>query len=382
MAAMKLHGRDPKTGQGIRLTVEDGKVAAVEAAQVDDDIWISPGLVDLQVNGFAGFDLNEDHLSSKTVSALVRQLLTTGVTSFAPTLITAEQRSLLHRLESLAEACNNDPLVQACVAFIHMEGPSISPRDGFRGAHPLQHVRPPSVDEFAQWQQASGGRIGMVTLSSHYEGVEEYIAFLSKQGIHVALGHTDATADQVARAVRAGARISTHLGNGLPAEIPRHANPIWSQLTQDELTASLITDGHHLPAPVLNAILRAKGSGRCMLVSDAVALAGMPPGEYQSNIGGRVQLSNDGRLSIAGSSLLAGSATPLIRCLERAVRMTGLPLADVLPMATAIPGSFIGRGTLDVSQRADILRFHWSEQSSTLTVVDVWCAGELVHSAS
>lgn len=376
MEAIAILGRDPETGDGVRLTVVDGRIAGIEPARVEENVFLSPGLVDLQVNGFGGLDLNEDGLRTETVMTLVRRLVATGVTTFAPTLITASQDSLLERLARIAEAADRDPLARACIAFVHMEGPAISPRDGFRGAHPLQHVRLPSTEEFAQWQQACGGRIGMVTLSPHYDGVEEYIAWLVAQGVHVALGHTDASDEQIIRAVRTGARIATHLGNGIAAEIPRHQNPIWSQLAQDELTASFIADGHHLPASVLRSMMRAKGLDRSMLVSDAVALAGMPPGEYESNIGGRVDLSEDGRLSIAGSSLLAGSAMPLIRCVERAVRMTGLSLAEVLRAATVVPGRFAGRGALAAGARADILRFRWDEANGTVAIEEVWVAGE------
>jgi N-acetylglucosamine-6-phosphate deacetylase len=383
MSRTQVLGREPATGRSVIVTIEKGRILLVESTDIPSDLWISAGLVDLQVNGYFGLDLNGHDPSAKTVSKLARALLATGVTSFAPTVITAPEEAIVHRLACIADACARDSIAAACIPFIHMEGPHISPLDGFRGAHPLGSVRPPSLSEFERWQAACNGLIGLVTLSPHFPGSEDYIAALVERGVHVSLGHTDASHKQVEAAVQAGARLSTHLGNGIALQLDRHPNPLWSQLAEDRLTASFIADGHHLPAETLRAMVRAKGLDRCILVSDAVALAGMQPGCYDVAIGGRVELSLDGRLSMEGTSTLAGSAVPLITCVGRAARMTGLPLVEVLAMATKNPGQFAdNRGRLLAGERADIFRFHWDEQASIATVSDVWLAGELVHQAS
>lgn len=382
MSRTQVAGRDPATGRGVMVTIEEGSIALVEPTDATSGPWISAGLVDLQVNGYFGLDLNGNDPSAETVSKLARALLATGVTSFAPTVITAPEKEILRRVACIAEACANDSVAAACIPFIHMEGPHISPRDGFRGAHPLESVRPPSLSEFERWQEACNGLIGMVTLAPHFPGSEDYISALVERGVLVSLGHTDASHEQIEAAVRAGARLSTHLGNGIALQLDRHPNPIWSQLAEDRLTASFIADGHHLPAEALRAMVRAKGPDRCMLVSDAVALAGMQPGRYDVAIGGRVELSPDGRLSMDGTSTLAGAAVPLITCVGRAACMTGLSLAEVLAMATLNPGCFAGnRGRLLAGERADIFRFHWNEQESIATVSDVWLAGELMYQA-
>jgi N-acetylglucosamine-6-phosphate deacetylase len=373
-------GREPVTGRVVMVTIEEDMILLVEPTDAPSDLWISAGLVDLQVNGYFGLDLNGHDPSAKTVSNLARALLATGVTSFAPTLITSPETEIVRRLACIAEACAKDSVAAACIPFIHMEGPHISPRDGFRGAHPLESVRPPSIPEFERWQRACNGLIGLVTLSPHFPGSEDYISALAERGVHVSLGHTDASHQQIEVAVRAGARLSTHLGNGLALRLDRHPNPLWSQLAEDRLSASFIADGHHLPAETLRAMVRTKGLDRCILVSDVVALAGMPPGHYDVAIGGRVELSPDGRLSMDGTSTLAGAAVPLITCVGRAVQMTGLPLADVLAMATRNPGRFAGnRGRLLAGERADIFRFHWNERESIATVNDVWLAGEVMY---
>lgn len=383
MHSLQIEGRDVQTGAGMVLSVRKGHIASCHPAKPKGDCWLAPGLIDLQVNGYRGCDLNEDAVNTATVSRLVRELLAVGVTTFVPTLITASPEQLLARLRVIAEARRTDVLARACIPFIHVEGPHVSPKDGYRGAHDLQHVRPPSVQEFAAWQQASGGLVGMVTLSPHFPGSEDYIRTLHAQHVHVAVGHTHASAAQIRAAVRAGAAFSTHLGNGIPERIERHNNPLWSQLAEPRLTAMFIGDGHHLPADTLKAMLRAKNPGRSILVSDVVALGGMPAGRYLASIGGEVELSTDGRLSIVGTSYLAGAARPLIDCIGTTARLTGLPLRRVLRMATLHPGQVACQGgSLAPGSRADVLQLHWDQERSTIRVQAVWLAGEQVGPAS
>ena len=229
---------------------------------------------------------------------------------------------------------------------------------------------------FERWQHAADGHVGMVTLSPHFSESPAYIAALVEQGIHVAIGHTDAWPEQVQSAIDAGARLSTHLGNGIAREIPRHRNPLWSQLADDRLTATFIADGHHLPPDMLKAMLRAKGVERSILISDSVALAGMPAGVYTTPVGGRVELHPDGRLCVLGSELLAGATASLAQCIGHLVRVIGAPLHEALTMATANPGRFAAcRGQLKPGSRADVLRFRWKDD---VLVEDVWLAGERV----
>lgn len=375
--ASDVIGRNPRTGQCIRVQTEGGFITSIANCDETTNLWLSAGLVDLQVNGYQGLDLNSDDVVPETVAALAQAMFAIGVTCFAPTVITASEATILHHLRAIASAYKSDSRVAACVPFIHIEGPHISPLDGYRGAHPKEFVRPPSLEEFERWQEASGGLVGLVTLSPHFDRSDEYISALVSRGIHVAIGHTHASFEQIRTAVNAGARLSTHLGNGISPQIARHPNPLWSQLADDRLTASFIADSHHLPAETLKTMIRAKGLERSLLVSDTVALAGMPAGTYTAPVGGSVELSSDGRLSMAGTTTLAGAIIPLVRCIGKAVRMTGLSLAEVLMMATANPGRFAhGRGLLQTGMRADFIRFHWTDE---IVLQDVWLAGELVH---
>jgi N-acetylglucosamine-6-phosphate deacetylase len=197
------------------------------------------------------------------------------------------------------------------------------------------------------------------------------------QGILVGIGHTSATSDQIHEAVFAGARLSTHLGNGASAMLPRHPNFIWAQLANERLDAGFIADGFHLPADTFKAMLRAKGLDRAYLVSDIAAVAGMPPGIYDQPIGGRVQLASDGRLSVAGTPYLAGASRPLCQDVALAVRMADLTLADGMRLATINPGRFAGgRGRLAVGEVADLILFDWEQGAASLAIRETYAAGQ------
>ena len=379
MTTTRVTGRDVGSGQGISVTVADGRIAAIEPAgpELMSGRYLAAGLIDLQVNGYGGLDLNDSAVTPERVAALTQMMIELGVTTYLPTLITASRASLLSNLATIAEARRQYPLCAQMIPFVHVEGPCLSPEDGPRGAHPREHIRAPDLDEVAEWQRVSGGLVGKITLSPHYDQVSEFIRALVGQGILVAIGHTSATAEQIHAAVAAGARLSTHLGNGSAAILPRHPNFIWAQLACDQLDAGFIADGFHLPADTFKAMLRAKGLERSYLVSDSAALAGMPPGIYDQPIGGRVELGPDGRLGVAGTPYLAGAARPLCEDVALAIRMADLTLADGLMLATANPGRFVGgRGRLAVGEVADLILFDWEQGAASLDIRETYVAGQ------
>mgnify|MGYP001809648595 CR=1 FL=1 len=287
MSERTISGIDPATGEGLAVTVRDGVIAAVTSGAPTGDMYLTPGFVDLQVNGFAGHDMNPGPAGTTpdAVAGLVEALRAQGVTRFCPTLITASASTLLASLRAIREA-RSRPDIAAAIPCVHVEGPWISPADGARGAHPPAHVRDPDPDEYEAWREASGGCVGLVTLCPARPGALDMIARLAARGVAVAIGHTDAGPEAIHAAAAAGARLSTHLGNGIAATLPRHPNAIWAQLADDRLSASFIADGHHLPDDTLTAMIRAKGIARSILVSDATALGGRPPGRYHTPIGG------------------------------------------------------------------------------------------------
>jgi N-acetylglucosamine-6-phosphate deacetylase len=369
-------GRIPSTGESLTVHCADGRIAAIEPGTSGANYWLTPGLVDLQVNGYRGDDLNADDLTIDTVQSLAHRMLAAGVTTFLPTLITASEEKVIRSLRIIAAARQAEPLLMHMIPFVHIEGPHIAPDDGPRGAHAREHVRPPDLAEFERWQDASGDLVGMVTLSPHYPGSPEYIYALSTRGIHISLGHTSASADQIHAAAAAGARLSTHLGNGVANLLPRHPNLIWAQLAEDRLTATFIADGHHLPVDTLTVMMRAKTVQRTVLVSDLVMLAGLPPGEYVTPVGGKVCLHPDGRLNVAGTPYLAGTTATLKDAIAYVANNTGFSLGDATLMATANPGRFAsGRGLLHVGAPADLLLFRWEQGCSTLAIEDVLVQG-------
>jgi N-acetylglucosamine-6-phosphate deacetylase len=205
------------------------------------------------------------------------------------------------------------------------------------------------------------------------------------EGVIVALGHTAADGDQIRAAVDAGARLSTHLGNGSHATISRHPNYIWEQLAEDRLAASLIFDGHHLPPAVMKSMLRAKGLDGSILVSDSVAVAGLAPGIYQTPVGGTVELLPSGRLTLLGTPYLAGSAAALPVGIANTIRHAGVTLAEAVRLATTNPARLLGldrpdgRGSIRSGAAADLVVFRVDAQTLELTVDLTVVAGEVVY---
>ena len=387
IAATSMVGADPRDGNTLRVEFADGVITAVRHEPKAADAascWLSSGLVDLQVNGFRGHDLNGPDLMPATVHELARTLLSDGVTTFLPTFITASEPQLIAGLKAVQQARLDYPLVHRMVPCVHAEGPSISPEPGPRGAHPPAHVRSPSVDEFLRWQDASGDLVGLVTLSPHWPESVAYIRALTAAGVHVALGHTTASAEQIAAAVDAGAVLSTHLGNGSHTHIHRRNNALWPQLSNDGLCASFIADGHHLSPHLLQVMLRAKGLSRSLIVSDVTAIGGMAPGHYDASVGGPVILAANGHLTMNDGTgqFLAGAALPLIAGVATLVRESGLRLHDALDLASVNPGRWVGgRGRLEPGAPADLIRFEWDGMAQVPHVTDVWLQGEQVYRA-
>ncbi|HIW98588.1 MAG TPA: amidohydrolase family protein, partial [Candidatus Nesterenkonia stercoripullorum] len=298
-----IAGRDPASGGGLRLHLRAGMIDRIErcpAGELADEApYLAPGLIDLQVNGYGGFDVNGEATSVEGIVAITQRLASEGITTWIPTVITASEEMICRSLALVAKAKAKHPDVDAAVPFAHVEGPFLSALDGPRGVHDPRHIRPVDAAEVARWAEA--GPVGYVTVSPHWERSAIEISRIVAGGVAVSLGHTHAGPEQILAAVDAGATLSTHLGNGIFAELPRHPNALWTQLADDRLTCGLIADGHHLPADTLRVMLRCLGGDRAVLVSDSVELAGAAPGRYQTAVGGTVELSDAGRLSYAGT---------------------------------------------------------------------------------
>ena len=294
-----------------------------------------PGLVDIQVNGFAGVDFNSPDVTADQISEALAALRATGVTRVLPTLITGP----FDRFATCARTSNT--VRDHAIAGIHMEGPYLSPNDGPRGAHSRAHTIAASRNDFERRQNAAAGRIVLVTLAPEVSGSLDLIEYLVQSHVRVAIGHSQASPEIIRDAIHAGATLSTHLGNGCAAVLPRHPNLIWEQLAADELWASLIVDGHHLPPATVKTAIRAKSPQRTILTTDAMAAAGCPPGSYR--IGDLdVDVGGDRRVSLRGTPYLAGSALTMAEAVANTVRFTGLSIQEVLPMASTVPADYMG----------------------------------------
>lgn len=377
----RVSGRSPHSGRPITVTVADGTIVAIGEGPSGDMSYLSTGLVDLQVNGFGGLDVNAPDLTVDTVHGLCRLMFASGVTTWLPTLVTASHERTSTALAVIAAAREADPITRHCIPYVHLEGPHISDQEGPRGVHDRRFIRPPSRAEFDAWQAVSGDLIGMVTLSPHFPAAPAYTETLVTRGVHVAIGHTHATAPEIRRVVDAGATLSTHLGNAAHALLPRHPNYLWTQLADDRLSAGFIADGHHLPADTFKVMLRAKGMERSILVSDAVALAGLAPGRHETPVGGEVILHADGRLTSLETGFLAGAARSLLEDLGHAMQMADLTPAQAITLASTNPGRFVGRGGLQVGEPADLIRFDHTTGGVGLSLRQTWVRGELVYEA-
>lgn len=379
---MKKTGFDPSSGAYVEVTYDtviNGVDTLIEAPS--DPLYIAPGWIDLQVNGYAGVDYNSPETPHEEIARSIQVLHSTGTTRFYPTIITGPAERITGSLRNLARAKESMPAIEG----FHVEGPHICPDDGPRGAHPKQCVRPPDIEEYRRWQDAANGNVRLVTVSPEYPETPRYIEQVVQDGVVVSIGHTKATAEQIADAVGAGATMSTHIGNGAHSAMRRHPNYIWDQLAEDRLTASVIVDGIHIGAAFLKVVLRAKTISRSVLVTDASMPALSTPGAYRLGEVD-VELTDDGRVVLLGGERLAGSALRMDDAVSNVQRMAGISLTEALSMATRNParvGRIAGRQRgIATGERADFVIFRWHPAEKRVEPVETIMGGETVWSSS
>lgn len=365
---MRIDARHYATGEALSLTIDAGRITSVSRGDREPDAplsWLAPSLFDLQLNGALGVAFNSATLTADEVQLVAKKCREHGIGGLCPTLITASFDELTHGFTTLRQLCEADPNLAKRLPGFHLEGPYISAEDGPRGAHPLPQVRKPDWDEFQALQEAAGGRIRLVTLAPEHDGAMAFIERLVASGVVVAIGHTAARGEQIREAVRAGVRLSTHLGNGAHAILPRHPNYIWEQLADDGLWASVIADGHHLPASVVKCIVRVKTPARVVLTSDASSLAGSPPGRYQA-WGQDLEVTASGRVGVAGTPFLAGSGVFTDVCVCEVMKMAGVSLAEAIDMAALRPRELLGLPIprIEEGADADLMLFDWEPGES------------------
>lgn len=338
------------------------------------------GLIDIQVNGFAGVDFNQTGLTAGEMDHALGHLAASGVSCVLPTLITAPEDELVNRLCALDRAVSQSILGPLMVSGYHIEGPFLSPKEGSAGAHPAKAMRPGSKALIARLQSVSSRPLLILTVAPEQEGVLDLIPFLIEQGVACAIGHTAASRSEISAAVAAGATLSTHLGNGLPHVLNKSENPLICQLSHDELTASFIADGIHIHPRNLQTYFRAKTLARSIVVTDAVAAAGknMPPGLY--GIGDtQNELHKDGTVRIPGSTYLAGSSVTMDQTVRNLMNWYDYSIEDVLLLARENPRRIVGNfaGDLAVGSHANLVRWHYQDGGLNVreTSIGPWVIG-------
>ncbi len=368
----------------ISIEIKDGFIEKInrnaEMNGEGDQLYIAPGFIDIQVNGYLSYSFNSEGLEVGQVKEITSAFRRFGVTTYLPTLTSNSFEIILNNFTILNEAMK-DPDVGMSIPGFHLEGPYISAEDGFRGAHNLQWIRDPDWDEFMKWQEASGKNILIITLAPELEGAIDFIDKCRQENIVVALGHHNGSADIIKSAVDAGAEISTHLGNGCANFIHRHDNPLWPQLADDRLMASLIADGYHLRPEEIRTFYKVKGVERTILVSDVTSLGGMPPGNYEL-FGQKVVMTSQGKITMPSQDVLAGASYLITTGIENIMRFTGCSLADAVHMVSRNPARLLGlddRGEIRVGKRADLVLFNLD--NGKLTIRKTIVAGKEVFNS-
>lgn len=382
---MELKGIDVFSGQAIGIEVEQETIAGVERIPGEKGLpYLSPGFIDIQVNGYRGSDYSGADFGQEQLESIVADLAVSGTTRHFPTIITAPYARILKNLSLIAEVVGASAELRAIIPGIHLEGPYISAEDGPRGAHDPEFVRDPDWEEFSAWQEAARGLIRLITLAPERPGAVEFIRRVVASGARVALGHTAAEAETIGEAVRAGASLSTHLGNGSHGLIPRLKNYIWEQLACDDLRASIITDGFHLPDSVIKTFWRAKGKERLILISDVAAMGGKETGVYKWG-GIDVEVFADGHLGLSGAEYLAGAAHLLDWDIPRCVVATGCSLSEAIAACTVNPARYFNLPEsftrLDPGCPAHLVLFRWQPGDKRLRIEQTIRGGRIIYSS-
>lgn len=311
-----------------------------------------PGLVDLQVNGYLGVDFSSGDLTEGDFAQACRGILEAGTTAFLPTIITSPSEVYKRNLPMMAAVLQRQEF-HGRLLGIHLEGPFISAKDGARGAHRAEWVRKPDISYLQQLIDWAGKKIKLITIAAEANGAEQLARYAVGRGITISLGHQMAGEEDLAKLMQAGAVALTHLGNGIPMQLSRHQNPIWAGLGNDNLTAMIITDGHHLPTSLVKTIIRTKGASHCIVVSDAAPFAGMGPGRYKM-LGNDVVLEESGRLYNPATGYLVGSSATMLECMNWLMSLKLVTRDELIAMGFYNPLKLIGVGAEEIATGRDI----------------------------
>ncbi len=363
----QIEGIDYISKKHLKISIDNGVIQQIDFLpdlNKDDLPYIAPGLIDIQVNGFLGVDFNSPEILVPEIKSLALSLAKEGITTFYPTLVTNSIENIDNEITSIVNACSEYPEVNEFIGGIHLEGPFISRGIETRGAHNEKYIRAPVWELIQRWQSIAGGKIKIITLSPEWPGSNEFIEKCVKNNILVAIGHTSATPGQIKEAIKAGATLSTHLGNGSHLNIPRKNNYFWEQLTNDNIRASMIADGFHVDDSLIKVMLRVKLEN-LILISDCTRFSKLQPGTYPSIIGEEVVLDTNGRLFMKNEPrLMAGSSKSLLYGINYLIKKKLASLPQAWEMASVRPAKLLklqaSKGIIEKAP-ADLTLFTLSE---------------------
>ncbi|MBI4323733.1 MAG: N-acetylglucosamine-6-phosphate deacetylase [Chloroflexi bacterium] len=366
------------TRQPVCVRWQAGRFTRLETAgHPPPDLWIAPPLVDLQVNGFAGIDFQQDHLTPDDLQVATRGLHRSGCGRYLLTLITDAWPGLMARLSHLRNLRSGSAWLQSAIAGWHIEGPFLSAEPGYCGAHDSTVMIDPTPAHIRELRDVTGLDPVLLTLAPERSGSLAAIALADSLGIRVSLGHSNASAAVLQQAVRAGATGFTHLGNACPKELDRHDNILWRVFETAGLTVGLIADGVHVSPALFRLAHRVIRKESLYYTTDAMAAAGAPPGRYTI---GRLELEvgADQVVRQPGRTNFAGSALCPIDGVFRAAQMLNSPWQEVWDRFARQPAEFMALpGRLEVGQPADfcLLKLEGENQMAEL---QVYLGGEQV----
>ena len=343
------------------------RTAPARSADIDaTGLLVLPGFVDMHVHGGGGADFMRG-----TVEA-TRQVARTharfGTTGMLATTITASREDIDRAIAAAKEVIGEPGEGEARLLGIHLEGPYICAAR--KGAQPLAHVRPPDGDELAHWLALGGGTIRQITLAPEVEGAEAVVRLARSNGVIVSVGHTDAKADDVLRAIGWGASQSTHTFNAMRGLHHREPGTVGAVLTQPEIVCEIIADGVHLDPLIVRLIVAVKGTAGAVLITDAIEGTAMPDGEY--GLGGQTTYVKNGTAAFADGTL-AGSVLTMNRAFANVRRFAGVSVTDAARLSSGNAAQQLGLserlGELSPGLAADIAIVHPETGDVTWTLV-------------
>ncbi|MBF0911221.1 MAG: N-acetylglucosamine-6-phosphate deacetylase [Atopobiaceae bacterium] len=328
------------------LIIEDGVFGQFTTQEPDCEIvdctgsWIAPGLVDTHIHGFLDHDIMD--CDADGVIEIAQGLLSNGVTSWLPTTLTASVEQTGDACESVADAAEGiaaNGIDAARIQGIFLEGPFFTEKH--KGAQNPAYFLDPDVEVFDEWQNRADGWISKIAIAPERNGAPEFCAEMANRGVHVALGHSDATYEQALACVNAGADIFVHTYNGMSGLHHREPGMVGAAMTTHGTYAEAICDGHHLNPIAVRALVEAKGTDHTVLITDCMRAGGMPDGNY--NLGDFPVVVSDGTARLTDEShSLAGSILRLFQGLKNVYDWGIVSAEDAIRMASENPARSCG----------------------------------------